>query len=54
MLASEPGHSATVLVALAASGGTPSQTIAGKVMSVPPPATELIASADRGRQEHEK
>jgi hypothetical protein len=39
----DPGHSATVLVALAANGGTPSATTAGNVISVPPPATALIA-----------
>src|SRR5215204_5574332 len=43
MLPNDPGHSATVLVALAEIGGTPSQTIAGNVMSVPPPAIELTA-----------
>src|SRR6185436_188094 len=43
MLPKDPGHSATVLVALAEIGGTPSQMIAGKVISVPPPATEFTA-----------
>src|SRR6185503_6945233 len=43
MLPNDPGHSATVLVALAEIGGTPSQTIAGNVISVPPPAIELTA-----------
>src|SRR5882762_1503194 len=47
MLPREPGHSATVLVALATSGVTPSATIAGNVSSVPPPAMELIAPAPR-------
>jgi hypothetical protein len=41
MLLSAPGHSATVLVALAMSGGTPSATMDGKVRSVPPPAMEF-------------
>src|SRR3954468_16548519 len=45
MLPSEPGQSATVLVALAVSGGTPSPMSAGKVSSVPPPAIALIAPA---------
>jgi hypothetical protein len=36
---------ATVLVALATMDGRPSQTSVGKVRSVPPPATELIAPA---------
>src|SRR5688572_9118222 len=43
MLPNEPGHSATVLVAFAEIGGTPSHTMAGNVMSVPPPAIELTA-----------
>ena len=43
MLPKAPGHNATVLVAFATSGGTPSQTIAGNVSSVPPPAIELTA-----------
>lgn len=43
MLPTAPGHSATVLVAFATSRGTPSQTMAGNVTSVPPPATELTA-----------
>ncbi len=34
-----PGRAATVLVALAATTGTPLATKAGKVMKVPPPAT---------------
>jgi len=41
----DPGHSATVLVALAATDGTPSQTSVGNEMSVPPPATALMAPA---------
>ena len=47
MLPNEPGQSATVLVALAASAGIPSQTIAGNVRSVPPPAIELTAPPSR-------
>src|SRR5947199_336759 len=47
MLPSEPGHSATVLVALATSGVTPSATIAGNVSSVPPPAMAFTAPAPR-------
>src|SRR2546430_4043391 len=45
MLPSEPGQIATVLVALAVIDGSPSQTSAGKEISVPPPATELIPPA---------
>src|SRR5918992_2106656 len=45
MLPRAPGHSATVLVALATIGGTPSPTSAGNVSSVPPPAIELTAPA---------
>ena len=45
MLPSEPGQSATVLVALATSGVTPSPTMAGKVSSVPPPAMAFTAPA---------
>ena len=45
MAASEPGQSATALVALARMGSRPSQTSVGKESSVPPPATELIMPA---------
>src|SRR5574338_842405 len=41
MLLNAPGHSATVLVALATSGGTPSAMSAGNVSNVPPPAIEF-------------
>src|SRR6266566_6792638 len=41
ILATEPGHNATVLVAFALIGGTPVKIRAGKVINVPPPATEL-------------
>src|SRR5690606_17877071 len=37
-----PGSAATVLVALADTTGTPTNTSAGQVMKVPPPATALI------------
>jgi hypothetical protein len=40
----EPGQSATVDVAFAVMLGTPSAMSAGKVTSVPPPATEFIAA----------
>src|SRR5262249_59465646 len=43
-LASEPGTSATVLVALAITDGTAVKSD-GKVRRVPPPATELMAPA---------
>ena len=43
MLPTAPGQSATVLVALAVRAGTPRPMRAGKVSSVPPPATELTA-----------
>ena len=39
------GHSATVLVALAVTESSPSQIKVGKVISVPPPANELIPPA---------
>ena len=42
---SDPGQIATVLVALAVTDGRPIQISTGKVMSVPPPATELMAPA---------
>jgi hypothetical protein len=43
MLATEPGHTAIVLVALAGMAGTPTKSNAGKEIKLPPPATELIA-----------
>jgi hypothetical protein len=43
MLPTVPGHNATVLVALAVIGGTPSHMSAGNVSRVPPPAIELTA-----------
>jgi len=43
--ANEPGQIATVFVALAITAGRPIQMSAGKEMSVPPPAIELIAPA---------
>src|SRR5262245_34872408 len=42
---SDPGHSDTVLVTFAWIGLTPTQIRAGKLTSVPPPATELIMPA---------
>src|SRR6266567_504830 len=42
-LATEPGHNATVLVALAWMGCTPAKIRLGKVRKLPPPATELSA-----------
>ena len=39
MLAANPGHSATVLVALASTAGTPVTNSAGNEIKVPPPAT---------------
>ncbi len=41
----EPTQRATVLVMLATTGSSPSHTRVGKVISVPPPATEFIAPA---------
>src|ERR1051325_10825418 len=41
----KPGHSATVLVALATFGSSPNQIKTGKVSSVPPPAIELTTPA---------
>ncbi len=40
-----PGHSATVLVMLAAMAGMPIAVIAGNEISVPPPAIELTMPA---------
>ena len=45
MLLTDAGQMATVLVALAATDGSPSQISVGKETKVPPPATELIAPA---------
>ena len=44
-LATEPGQTATVLVALAGMGGTPVKMSAGKEKKLPPPATEFMAPA---------
>src|SRR6266436_595991 len=41
ILATEPGQRATVLVAFAVIGATPVKMRAGKVMKLPPPATEF-------------
>jgi len=45
-----PGQMATVLVALAATESSPSQIRVGNDTSVPPPATELMAPATKGRR----
>jgi hypothetical protein len=45
MLLIDAGQRATVLVAFALSGGTPSAISAGKVTSVPPPAMAFITPA---------
>src|SRR5436853_1130 len=45
ILANDPGHMATALVAFAGIGARPSHTRIGKVSNVPPPATELIIPA---------
>ena len=45
MLATVPGQTAAVFVAFAAIGGMPVKIRAGKVMKLPPPATELIVPA---------
>ncbi len=42
---SEPGTSATALVAFAATGDTPAASSAGKVSIVPPPAMAFITPA---------
>src|SRR5437899_2362197 len=42
-----PGHSASVLVALATMGLRPVQTSVGNVIRVPPPATEFTPPASR-------
>ena len=45
MLATEPGHSATVDVAFAGIGRTPVNISAGKDIKLPPPATEFSIPA---------
>src|SRR5579871_5533348 len=45
MLPTVPGQTATVFVAFAITGFSPSQIKVGNVISVPPPATELISPA---------
>ena len=45
-----PGQRATVLVAFATFGSSPSQMSTGKVIRVPPPAMELIAPAANAAQ----
>ena len=44
-LATVPGQTAAVFVAFAAMGTIPVKISAGKVMKLPPPATELMAPA---------
>src|SRR5260370_33949293 len=45
VLAAKPGHSATVLVALATTAGTRVKSKAGKETKLPPPATALSVPA---------
>src|SRR5580704_4133941 len=45
VLAAKPGQSATVLVALACTGGIPRNKSAGKAMKLPPPANALRVPA---------
>ena len=40
-----PGHRATVLVALASTGGTPTKSIMGNERKLPPPATAFSVPA---------
>jgi uncharacterized protein GlcG (DUF336 family) len=47
MVPTVPGQIATVLVALALMEGSPSQIKVGNVISVPPPATELMVPATK-------
>jgi hypothetical protein len=47
MLPTVPGQIATVLVAFAVTGLSPSQISMGNETSVPPPATELMAPATK-------
>ncbi len=51
MVPTVPGQMATVLVAFALMEGSPSQINVGKVSSVPPPATELMAPGNERRAE---
>ena len=48
------GHSATAVVAFAATGGTPTSSIDGNTRKLPPPATELIAPPTRAGDEEER
>jgi hypothetical protein len=50
MLATEPGQSATVLLALAILAGIPTNMSAGKVKKLPPPATELSVPPTTARR----
>ena len=47
MLATCPGHRATVFVTLAFTGGMPTNSKVGNETKLPPPATALIAPASR-------
>jgi hypothetical protein len=47
VLAKLPGRSATVLVAFAATAGTPAAIRAGNVRKLPPPAIALMAPAKK-------
>src|SRR5208337_4232907 len=47
---SDPGTSATVLVAFAVTAGRPAERRAGKVRSVPPPAMEFTTPARNAAQ----
>src|SRR5271169_1336725 len=46
MLATCPGHNATVFVAFALTGGMPMKSKAGNETKLPPPATEFMAPAN--------
>ena len=45
MLEASPGHNATVLLALAWTGGTPVNNMMGKDTKLPPPATAFSVPA---------
>src|SRR6476469_8040692 len=47
-----PGHSDTVLVALARTAGTPTAVITGKLINVPPPAMALTTPAASAAPAH--
>jgi len=54
VLATVPGQTAAVLVALALMGGTPANRSAGKEMKLPPPATELRVPARNAAMKRKK